>query len=63
MPTLSLRDWKREVEDSQDDPDDLPLSDLHVDPSPCTGTGAYNAHNISITILPGRSLTCKGFHH
>ena len=61
MPTLSLRDWNREVQDRQDDPDHLSLSDLHVDPSPCTG--AYNDHNISITILPGRSLTCKGFHH
>ena len=61
MPTLSLRGWKREVEDRQDDLDDLALSDLHVDPSPYIP--ACNDHNISITNLPGRSLTWKGFHH
>lgn len=37
MPTLSLRDGKREIEDRQDNLDHLPLSDLHVDPSPCIG--------------------------
>ena len=35
MPTLSIRQWKREVRDRQDDLDHLPLSDLHADPSPC----------------------------
>ena len=33
--TLSLRDWEREVGDRQDELDHLPLTDLHVDPSPC----------------------------
>ena len=59
--TLSLRDWEREVGDRQDELDHLPLTDLHVDPSPCIG--AQNDHNISITNLPGRSLTSIGFHH